>query len=448
MYRSALDALSAGRIDAFRTATAQLTDYPLYPYLDYADHARRLRDLSESEVTEFRARWSDTPLAARLYEVWMDDLASRGAWDVYLRNYSTGGAASAAWFADPARQCAYLRALDRSGEHTTAMDAVGPLWRVGTSQPKECDALFALWIARGRVTNGIVWDRLTLALQARSWELAKYLAALLSPELRRQGELFYRVGREPGLVTDTARFTTNDEATRAIVSFGIRRLAQVDPDGAAGAWSVYRDRLTFDASDARTIRQDLTIGFAHRGVIDPDADLTPSPDGRHLLVNEALILAAINNQDWPSVVSFIERLDESERAKQRWQYWLGRAQRALNGAATDAPPIPPSWQALANDRQYYGFLAAEALGQKLALNDQSARPDEATMRAMQERAAMQRMTELYALGDRTNARREWTLLSSRLDASERATAAYVIADMGWIDLSIIAANAADLRNDL
>ena len=34
------------------------------------------------------------------------------------------------------------------------MDAVGPLWRVGTSQPKSCDALFALWIARGRVNNG------------------------------------------------------------------------------------------------------------------------------------------------------------------------------------------------------------------------------------------------------------------------------------------------------
>ena len=214
-------------------------------------------------------------------------------------------------------------------------------------------------------------------------------------------------------------------------------------------WSAYRDRLTFDASEARTIRQDLTIGFARRGVIDVDADLTPSPDGRHLLVNEALILAAINNQNWPSVVSFIERLDESERAKQRWQYWLGRAQRALNGAATDAPPqIPQSWQALADDRQYYGFLAAEALGKPLALNDESARPDEATLRPMQERPAMQRMTELYAIPDRTNARREWALLSSKLDASQRATAAYLIADMGWIDLSIIAANDADLRNDL
>ena len=191
-----------------------------------------------------------------------------------------------------------------------------------------------------------------------------------------QGELFYRVGRDPALVQDTARFATNDAATRAIVVFGLRRLAQIDPEAAAAAWAEYRKTLTFDPDDARMIRQDLTIGFARRGVIDPDADLTPSPDGRHLLVNEALILAALDNQDWPSVVSFIERLDETERAKQRWQYWLGRAQRALNAAATDADADPDNpWKALANDRQYYGFLAAEALGKKLALNDQSTRPD-------------------------------------------------------------------------
>jgi soluble lytic murein transglycosylase len=280
----------------------------------------------------FRERWKDSPIADRLYDEWMDDLAQRGAWDVFMANYQPAGASAE-------RQCTYLRALDRSGQHDAAMAAVAPLWLVGTSQPKICDALFATWIERGQVNNRLVWERLTLAIQARSWELARYLAGLLSVELRKQGDLFYRVGRDPSLVQDTARFTTDDTATREILRLGIRRLASIDPDAAATAWAAYRKTLNFDQDDVRIIGQDLTIAMAHHGIIDPNADLSPSADGRHLLVQEALILAALTNKDWPNVVAFIMRLDETERAKQRWQYCLGRAQRALAAAPDDATPI-------------------------------------------------------------------------------------------------------------
>ena len=61
---------------------------------------------------------------------------------------------------------------------------------------------------------------------------------------------------------------------------------------------------------------------------------------------------------------------------------------------------------------------------------------------------MQRLVELYAIGDRSDARREWAKLLPNLDAAQRAAAAYLIADIGWIDLSIMAANAADLHDDL
>ena len=460
-YLGALRSLDNGQIEAFQAAKAALADYPLYPYLDYQDHLLRLNHLTTTEVAAFRERWKDSPIADRLYDEWMEDLARRGDWDVFIVNYEPAGAS-----AD--RQCTYLRALDRSGQHDAAMAAVAPLWLVGTSQPKSCDALFATWIERGRVNNRLVWDRLTLAIQARSWDLARYLAGLLSVELRTKGELFYRVGRDPTLVEDTARFATDDSATRDIVRFGLRRLASTDPDAAAAAWTDYRKQLSFDPDDLRIIGQDLTIGLARRGVIDPNADLTPSADGRHLLVQEALILAALTNKDWPNVVAFIMRLDETERAKQRWQYWLGRAQRALTAASSAAasspaapgdtassdseksaaPPAENPWIALADDRQYYGFLAAESLGVTPSLNDQSTRPDADAINAILQRPPIQRMTELYAIGDRADAKREWTKLLPNLEPSQRAAAAYLIADIGWLDLSIMAANAAELRDDL
>ena len=143
------------------------------------------------------------------------------------------------------------------------------------------------------------------------------------------------------------------------------------------------------------------------------------------------------------------RLDETERAKQRWQYWLGRAQRALAGAPDDTtPPTENPWDALANDRQYYGFLAAESLGTAPALNDQSTRPTPKRSTRCSNVPPMQRLSELYAIGDRADARREWAMLLPNLDPSRTRRCRVRHCRLGWIDLSIMAANAADLRDDL
>src|SRR5262249_51009617 len=143
--------------------------------------------------------------------------------------------------------------------------------------------------------------------------------------------------REPTLVQDTARFSTDDRATRSIVKFALKRLASADPDAAAAAWSVYKKALTFDAEDGVSIGQDVTIGLARRGIVDPNSELTPTGDGRHVKVAEALILASLNNNDWGCVVSLINQFSAEERATERWQYWLGRANRALSVAHPIGP---------------------------------------------------------------------------------------------------------------
>ena len=423
-YLGALVHLDAGDTAAFEQAKAGLVGYALYPYLDLRDHLQRLPQLKAADVSAFRKRWSAVPVADLLYNAWMDNLAEQDRWDLFVRNYEPSDRID--------RQCDYLHALDRIGNHKRAMAGVEPLWMVGVSQPHECDAVFETWVKGGHLTNQLVWNRLTLALHARSWRLARYLADSLSPQLRNRGELFYRVARDPTLISHTQRFTKNDATTRQIVTFGVRRLASLDPDAAAAAWSTYRKALSFDHDDTRIIEQDLAIGFARRGIIEPNADLSPSPDGRHLLVYEAQILACVMNRDWPGVISLIQRLDADERAKQRWRYWLGRAQRALvakPSATTTAP-----WLDIANDRQYYGFLAAQTLGTPLALNDHPSRPAPTIVARLQQRPAMLRLRELYAVGDLANARREWAMLSPDLTDADNAAAAHVLADLGWINL--------------
>jgi soluble lytic murein transglycosylase len=67
---------------------------------------------------------------------------------------------------------------------------------------------------------------------------------------------------------------------------------------------------------------------------------------------------------------------------------------------------------------------------------------------VQQAAAMMRISELFALEDIGNARRECTFMLPRLNASERTATAYLLAQIGWIYQSIMVANDADLRDDL
>ncbi len=440
-YQRALVDLRAGRIEQFRSAQRQLTDYPLYPYLEFEDLQRQLRRATPQQIQSFIDRNSTTPLAERLRQTWLSELARRGEWQHFLDFYTQTD--------DAQLQCLYLRALLHTGADAKAMAQVAPLWTVATSQPKACDPLFDQWIADENLTVGIVWQRLTLALQARQWQLARYLIGLLNPELKPQAELLYQVYRDPQLITQLRRFRSDDTLTRETVALGIRRLANTDPQAAATAWATYQRALTFSADEARVVAQDLTIGAARHGTIDLQVDLSPTADGRHVLVFEALLLAAIGAEAWPAVVDLVNRIDEAERSKPRWQYWLGRALRALSSPSEDdAVARDAPWTALAAERQYYGFLAAEGLGITPALNDRSTAPDEATLAALRALPAFIRLEELYAVGDLTNARRELNVLAPQLDADVHGAAAYQLAQIGWIYQSIMAANAADLRDAL
>jgi soluble lytic murein transglycosylase len=115
-------------------------------------------------------------------------------------------------------------------------------------------------------------------------------------------------------------------------------------------------------------------------------------------------------------------------------YWQGRAERAA-GLLTEKGTA--DFAALAGRRQYYGFLAASQLGVVPQLNARSLPDDPAVSAAARAAPGMRRVLELYAIGDRTNARREWRFLHTRLDAPVRAAAVAELAATGWTDLAVI-----------
>jgi len=425
----ALDHIQQGREKEFRALAAQLTDYPLYPYLDYASHRRRLRELNSEEVIAFRNRWNDSPLGQRLYVNWIDSLIDHQRFKELVEHYEPDGNA--------ARECHYLRAMIRSGQRDAAMEAVPALWVVGHSQPSVCDPLFNEWIEGRHLTQGMVWDRISLALEAGQIQLARYLTRYLKEPMAKRARDFVAVSQHPLDITQTSRFRSDTRRVRAIVSHGLRKLARIDAEAAAKAWDHYEDVLSFQAADAQAIDQDITRFLARRGILTTSPDLSPSPTGRHLETAEALVVAASSLGDWERAASFVEAVRSNDPTEPRWRYWLGRAHLAQSETKSQGVAM---LQALAAERHYYGFLAAERLGIEGELNALVPPNDASVTERLRNNPGMRRVTELFAQGDLGNARREWQFLQGRLDLRERTAAAVRLAEIGWIDQSVIAAS--------
>ena len=242
-------------------------------------------------------------------------------------------------------------------------------------------------------------------------------------------EAYIEAHRRPGLVRSRNRFPDNEWGRQALVH-GLVRYARDDAGRAADLWERYRDRFDFADYQRTHVRQNLALSAAREGEIPPSVDPTFAP-----AVIEGIADAALEAGELELARGWIEALPSEELTKVKWQYWLGRT-RLDTGADVGMEGL----RQLAKRRTYYGFLAAHDLGVEASMNEKRAGRE--TFRLATNPGVI-RMTELYAVDDLSNARREWIQLTRQLGSGDEAALVEYLASMGWTDLAIIAANRAD-----
>lgn len=431
-YKKALDDLTAGRISAFDAARKSLRDYPLHPYLDYYALQSQISSADAATVMAFRRRHTDLPVADIVYYRWLKRLGQQRRWDTFLNHYEPSS--------DAELKCYHLRALFGTGSEKAALKQVGELWLVAKSQPKACDPLFEIWINRGYLTESMVWERLGIALDANSRTLARYLQRFFeSPNVKSWAQNYYNVHVSPSVLSQTSRFSTDTRYSREVIAHGLVRLAKQDPQAASHAWLSFQDSHGFSSEQTASVEAALLVGHAREGSF-PDHE--PLPEGMPLV---DLALAALFQQRWPELEYWVEQLPQTERKERRWQYWLARS---LNQTTMNSERARLTYAALAENRDYYGFLAAERLGQPIRLNDQPVPVTPIEINKLRNDPGVRRATELFAVGDLVNARREWYRLLPGLSEHDKAIAAKLATQIGWTSQAIRTANAAALRDAL
>lgn len=449
-FLAAERALEKGRIEQFKALLVGLTEYPLYPYLRYARLSSRIASAKGQEVGDFLRRFPDSPLAVRLRGAWLRHLASQGRWTEFLEVYEAGEDAAQPG-GDAAQRCRWLTAQFETGDRDRALDLVAPVWLVGRSQPDACDPVFERWIAAGRLSSALVWERVRLAMAAGKPGLATYLARFLDPQDRGLVAMWREIRAHPDRVTRLARTSSSEpgaasgERYEEVLSYGIRRLAYRDSERAADLWPELQALAEFDAPTRYSIARRIGVGLAldhRRRALDW---FDAIPDSAFDETSRAWrIAAALFHDQWLRALAHLDALPPIEAKSARWTYWRARALEQLG--RTEASKSV--YEQLGSQRSYYGFLSADRNGSGYGFHDEPLQVPSRALQRVVSLPGLARARELLELGRRVAARREWSHLIRNLDESELAAAAALAHAWGWHSRAILTIAKTESRDDL
>lgn len=392
------DALAAAREQQWaRVDERSIEDHPLRGYVEYHRLRGQLLNVAPERVHQFIDQHADSPLAG-----WIrgQAIAKYG----HAGRYSDLLAVADGEPAGTARQCYYYTAL-LATQPQLASEAGLDLWRVGSSQPNACDPLFERLRANGTIDATAIWERKMLAWQAGETRLSSYLGGLLSGQWQTALETVDSVTARSSAITQAPTCLGPEcAATASFYRAAMQRYTREDTPAAFAAWQTLSSRLNLLPSDRKAIEEELAFYALVRdvpGTLSWVDSVLPGLESERVL--ELRVRHALASRDWNGVLYWIAEMPASQQENSRWQYWLGRANGQLgNQAAAEA-----RYQQAAQDRSFYGFAAAEKLGQPYQLNLERNHFDEASRQRIAQLPAVQRTEALLRIGEDGLANSEW-----------------------------------------
>lgn len=427
-----------GAAEALPVAEA-LEGYVLAPDF-YGRYLRATAAEQPLEVVKAFARsHREHPEARLILNRKLSALAGAGRWREFLalwQDFPPGTPSTAL-------RCHRVNALIKTGTEAAQAEREGlDLWLAPRSQPKACDPAFATLKARGVLGSSQFRARLELALDADQFQLARYLARSLPAADRARTDLWHQVRRNPGkalIATPVPALAQEPQ----LVEKSLLSLASRDPDQARAAFARVGSLAGLPADLAQAVERNAALGQARRHEPGAAAELlalsTPNAATRAWALRSAL-----RDGDWPLVLAALEALPDEQALEPAMRYWSARAELERENASL-AQQI---FAGLAQERGYFGFLAADRLGLPYALKQRRTRADDAKLRQLEGLADLKRARELFEVGLYGRARKLWADLIHPLPQEDQAQAALLALRWGWYSRAIATANRAGLADDL
>ncbi len=396
----------------------EMQSYILYPYLRY-EQLRKNKKAPQTAVEEFINQYKTSPLADKLWSKWMQGFIKEKQWNDAIKAYQKGRGGLAS-------HCYYLQAkLEIKDDVELSEKEAMSLWLSGSKRPSACTALFDLLESKGLIDNNKRWQRIVLAIDKGNNKLAKKLSKKLSRQDQQRVALWinfkYKAKKYLKKSSTLKLLSGKHPYDHRILLYGIKRLSRKDTDKAREILSQLTKKYSFTSQEKAEASSYIAMQDALNHSPYALQHLAAIPDKyRGDESNTWMVRMALQQGDWEKVLIAIESMSETYQKKEVWKYWKARA-LSVENRIEEALSL---YEELAENASYYGFLAADRLQQDYAYltNSEPDRSDTIQM-LITENIGIQRALELFKIGFRDQAKREWFHALKVLNKDEKLAAA-------------------------
>ena len=416
--------------EAFLSISSTLIGYPLYPYLQYQWLKNNLQQSSKIEL--FLSTYKDSRYAQLLRSKWLDYLARNERWHEFTQHYQPDDNA--------ALQCQFYWSLYKTGNEQQALTEAKRLWTSDDSLPKECDPLLSALVMSSTLTSDLIWQRFELSLKNDNVSVAVYVKQLLDKTNQDIADLWLQVHKKPLLIQDSNFW---HQQMGRIFAHGIDRMRNSNLNLAITLWDDKKLLFTLDSQIAQQLERKLALELAYRRdsraynrlnqLVNIDEE-----------VREWKVRSALYEQNWPHVLTALSGLTPEEQQKPRWQYWQARSMAATG----DTPQAQNLYTKIAEDRSFYGFLAADIINKSYNLTDKPVFLAGNELKALANESDFKVIEEFNFFNRELEARRQWWFSIKKLSKEQLMIAAKLAQTWQWDQIAIMTLAKADYWDDL
>lgn len=425
--------IASGNEEGFLEISAGLLNYPLYPYLRYQWLKDNLQQTDN--ILGFLATYKDTRYAGLLRAKWLGYLAKQERWYEFSQYYEISD--------DTALECQFYWANYKLGNTVPVLNAVKRLWTSGDLLPKACDPLWSVLTRSPDLTPRLVWQRFESALRKGHVHLADYAKRFLGKPEQLIADSWLQVHKNPALIQASDFRIGDDKRTGQVFAHGVDRMARSDLDRALVVWDSRKQSFSIDSQTAQYLERKFALALARKQ--DPRAynrlDLLLNTDEE---VREWKIRAALYEQNWPHIAHALAGLTAEEQADPKWQYWQARS-LVKTGNAVQALTV---YNKLAEDRSFYGFLAADTVNKPYQSLNKPVFLADNELEGLAEETDFKVVREFNYWNRDIEARRQWWFAISKLTKERLMIAAKLAQQWQWNQIAIMTLVKADYWDDL